>query len=186
MDFRRPHPYDPQWATRFEEEAALLRAALAPWMVDDIHHVGSTSIPGMAAKPVIDMIAGVRDLGESRDAFEPLSELGYGYREHRRDAHAFHKPPSQPTQWEETHHLHLTVPGSDLWRERLAFRDALRVDPALVSEYTEWKIRNYTGAAALGSSKRPFVERVLASQGVVLKPDDQRLTDAALNARKAS
>jgi GrpB-like predicted nucleotidyltransferase (UPF0157 family) len=186
MDSRRPRPYDREWATRFEEEAAELRDALAPWLVDDIHHVGSTSIPGMAAKPVIDMIAGVRDLEESRGAFEPLSELGYGYREHRRDAHAFHKPPNQPTQWEETHHLHLTVPGSDLWRERLVFRDALRADPALVNEYTEWKLRNYGRATALASSKRPFVARVLASHGVVLKPDDQRLMEAALNARKGS
>jgi GrpB-like predicted nucleotidyltransferase (UPF0157 family) len=140
----------------------------------------------MAAKPVIDMIAGVRDLDESHAAFEPLDELGYGYREHRRDAHAFHKPRAQPTQWEETHHLHLTVPGSDLWRERLLFRDALRADPALVREYTGWKLRHYGHAAAPVLSKRPFVARVLASRGVVLKPDDQRLTEATLNARKGS
>jgi GrpB-like predicted nucleotidyltransferase (UPF0157 family) len=183
VDTRRPHPYDPEWPIRFEEEAALLRDALAPWLVDDIHHVGSTSIPGMAGKPVVDMIAGVRDLDESRAAFEPLAELGYGYREHRRDAHAFHKPVDQPTQWQETHHLHLTVPGSDLWRERLAFRDALRADPSLVREYTEWKLRHYGQTSAERPSKRPFVERVLARHGLTLKPDDQRLTDAALKAR---
>ena len=187
VSLRRPLPYDPEWAARFEEEAALLRVTLAPWLTEDVHHVGSTSIPGMWAKPVIDMIAGVQDLEASRAAFEPLSDLGYQYKEHRRDAHAFAKPPNRPTQWDETHHLHLTVPGSELWRERLAFRDALRADPALRAEYSDWKIQHYGRmSASPASPKRPFVERVLASQGITLKPDDQRLTDAAVNARRAS
>jgi GrpB-like predicted nucleotidyltransferase (UPF0157 family) len=181
---QRPHPYDPRWATLFEEEAARLGAVLEPWLVEGIHHVGSTSIPGMAAKPVIDMIAGVRDLAEARAAFEPLTKLGYGHREHRLDAHAFHKPPKMPTQWEETHHLHLTVPGSDLWRERLAFRDALRADPYLVREYAEVKMRYYGAPTSHSVSKRPFVERVLASAGIPLKPDSQRLAEAALQERR--
>jgi GrpB-like predicted nucleotidyltransferase (UPF0157 family) len=164
----------------------LLRDVLAPWLVDDVHHVGSTSIPGMAAKPVIDMIAGVGDLRTAGAAFEPLGKLGYGYLEHRRDAHAFHKPPTATTQWEHTHHLHLTVPGSDLWRERLAFRDALRADPALAREYSELKLTYYGPSPSPGLTKRPFVERVLASRRILLKPDDQRLTDAALKERHES
>jgi GrpB-like predicted nucleotidyltransferase (UPF0157 family) len=183
----RPVPYDARWPARFEEEAAVLRTALAPWLVDDVHHVGSTSIPGMWAKPVIDMIAGVRDLDESRAAFETLTELHYGYKEHRKDAHAFVKPPNRPTQWQETHHLHLTVPGSDLWRERLAFRDALRDDPDLVREYSDWKLEHYGAANASrgpGSAKRPFVERVLAARGIRLRPDDERLSEAALAERR--
>jgi GrpB-like predicted nucleotidyltransferase (UPF0157 family) len=180
---QRPFLYDPRWATLFEEEAARLHAVLEPWLVEGIHHVGSTSIPGMAAKPVIDMIAGVRDLAEARAAFEPLTTLGYGHREHRIDAHAFHKPPNMPTQWEETHHLHLTVPGSDLWRERLAFRDALRASPPLAREYMELKMRYYGQPNSPGVSKHPFVERVLASAGIPLKPDDQRLVEAVLKER---
>ncbi|HEY6961514.1 MAG TPA: GrpB family protein [Gaiellaceae bacterium] len=178
----RPHPYDPRWPDRFEAEAAALRELLARWLVDDVHHVGSTAIPGMVAKPVIDMIAGVRDLEEAREAFPPLASHGYAYREHRFDAHAFYAPPDAPTQWQETHHLHLTVPGSDLWRERLAFRDALRADPALVREYSEWKLRYY-GTASM-PSKRPFVARVLAGNDIVLAPDHDRLTPAARAARR--
>lgn len=161
----------------------MLARTLAPWLTDGIHHVGSTSIPGMAAKPVIDMIAGVNDLDEARAAFEPLAELDYGYVDHRPDAHAFFKPPNRPIQWEHTHHLHLTLPGSDLWVERLTFRDALRADPALVREYSEWKRAHYGTDAKL--SKRPFVMRVLASQGVDLKPDHERLSEATLRARTA-
>ena len=169
----------------FAEEAARLREALSPWLVDDVHHVGSTSIPGMAAKPVIDMIAGVRDLDDARTAFEPLTQLDYAYLDHRKDAHAFHKPSGAPSQWEHTHHLHLTVPGSDLWRERLAFRDALRADPSLVQEYTDWKLARYGRAGSPPHpSKWPFVARVLASQGISLKPDEERLSEAALRVRR--
>lgn len=177
----RPFPYDPRWPVMFAEEAAILREALAPWLVEDIHHVGSTSIPGMFAKPVIDMVAGVGDLDDAREAFGELGRLDYAYREHRRDAHSFFKPPDAPTQWEETHHLHLTVPGSALWRERLAFRDALRRDPELVREYSDWKLKHYGKGG--GGSKRPFVSRVLAMQGIPLLPDAERLTEAAFEAR---
>jgi GrpB-like predicted nucleotidyltransferase (UPF0157 family) len=62
-------------------------------------------------------------LEAARAAFEPLRALGYRYHEHRPEAHAFSKPESGADWWEQTHHLHLTEPGSDLWRERLAFRD---------------------------------------------------------------
>jgi GrpB-like predicted nucleotidyltransferase (UPF0157 family) len=112
-------PYDPDWPRQFEEERALLEGVLAPWLQAGVHHVGSTAVPGLSAKPIIDMIAGVRDLEEARAALEPLRELSYHYRPHRPGAHCFHKPES-PGWWEETHHLHLTEPGSDLWVERLA------------------------------------------------------------------
>ena len=111
---------------------------LAPWLESGIHHVGATSVPGLAAKPIIDMMAGVRDLEEARAAFVPLREHSYVHTPHRpRIAHHFSKP--SPRLSEMTHSLHLTRPGSDLWRERLAFRDALRVDPALVAEYEALK-----------------------------------------------
>jgi GrpB-like predicted nucleotidyltransferase (UPF0157 family) len=70
-------PYDPEWPRRFATEEEALEAALAPWLLGGIHHVGSTAVPGLAAKPVIDMVAGVRDLEESRAAFGPLGALGY-------------------------------------------------------------------------------------------------------------
>lgn len=76
-------PYDPDWPRRFEAERALLERVLAPWLDEGIHHVGSTAIPGIAAKPVIDMIAGVRDFEEARAAYAPLAELSYVHTPHR-------------------------------------------------------------------------------------------------------
>ena len=165
-------PYDAEWPRRFEAERALLERVLEPWLDGGIHHVGSTSVPGLAAKPVIDMVAGVRDLDEARAAFGPLAEHGYEYAFHRPNAHRFAKPGLEPS-WAATHHLHLTEPGSDVWVERLAFRDALRADAVLAREYEALKLRcavdHPRNAAGYTRAKRPFVARVLASSGIELR-----------------
>jgi GrpB-like predicted nucleotidyltransferase (UPF0157 family) len=162
-------PYDPEWPHRFEAERALLEDVLVPWLDGGIHHIGATSIPGLAAKPIIDMIAGVRDFEEARAAFEPLRKQSYVHAPHRPGiAHHFWKPSLRLS--EIAYGLHLTEPGGDLWRERLAFRDALRADPALVAEYEALKLRlaqeHHDDAAAYTAGKRVFVARVLASAGI--------------------
>lgn len=164
-------PYDPNWPRRFKVERALLERVLAPWLAEGIHHVGSTAIPGLTAKPVIDMVAGVRDLEAARAAFDPLGEHAYRHTPHRAGiAHHFSKPSSRLS--ELTHGLHLTEPGSDLWRERLAFRDALRADLALAEEYEALKARlakEYPAdIGAYTTGKRDFVVRVLADAGIRL------------------
>jgi GrpB-like predicted nucleotidyltransferase (UPF0157 family) len=162
-------PYDPAWPRRFEVERALLEPVLASWLQGGIHHVGSTAVPGIAAKPIIDMIAGVCDLEGARAAFESLREHSYDHTPHRPGiAHHFDKRSRQSSQ--PTHGRHLTEPESDLWRERLAFRDALRDDPALVAEYERLKLRlakeHGTDVAAYTAGKRAFVARVLATVGI--------------------
>lgn len=163
--------YDPEWSRRFEAERVLLEALLAPWLEEGIHHVGSTAIPGIAAKPIIDMVAGVRDLEAARAAFDSLREHSYHYAPHRPGiTHHFSKPSARLS--ELTHNLHLTEPGSDLWRERLAFRDALRRDSALAAEYEALKLRlaeeHPADVGAYTGGKRDFVIRVLADVGIRL------------------
>lgn len=162
-------PYDAEWGHRFEEERALLEHVLAPWLEGGIHHVGSTAVPGLAAKPYVDMIAGVRELDEAGAAYAPLETQGYVHTPHRPGiAHHFSKPSADLA--ELTHGLHLTEPGSDLWRERLVFRDALRGDPALAAEYAALKLRlaqqHPHDAGAYTHGKRSFVARVLAEHGL--------------------
>jgi GrpB-like predicted nucleotidyltransferase (UPF0157 family) len=164
-------PYDPAWPHRFEAERALLETVLEPWLEEGIHHVGSTAIPGLAAKPIIDMIAGVHDLEGARAAFGPLREHSYQHTPHRPGiAHHFSKPSAR--QSEVTHGIHLTEPGSDLWRERLAFRDALRSDAALAAEYATLKLRlaqeHDDDISAYTMGKREFVIRVLGEVGIEL------------------
>jgi GrpB-like predicted nucleotidyltransferase (UPF0157 family) len=164
-------PYDPEWPRRFETERALLEGVLGPWLQGGIHHIGATSIPGLAAKPIVDMMAGVRDFEEARAAFDPLREQSYLYAPHRPGiAHHFAKPSLRLP--EMTHGLHLTEPGSDLWRERLGFRDMLRADPALADEYEALKQRlaqeHHEDVAAYTAGRRVFVARVLANAGIHL------------------
>jgi GrpB-like predicted nucleotidyltransferase (UPF0157 family) len=158
-------PYDPDWPMRFEEERTLLERVLRPWLEGGIHHIGSTSIPGISAKPILDLMAGVRDFEEAREAYEPLARHGYVHEPHRPGiAHHFakHSPDGRTT-----HGLHLTEPGSDLWRERLVFRDALRADPGLAAEYEALKLGLVDeDADAYVQAKRPFVADVLARFGL--------------------
>jgi GrpB-like predicted nucleotidyltransferase (UPF0157 family) len=131
-------PYDPSWPERFEEERAALANAIGGWVLGGIHHVGSTSVPGLEAKPVIDILVGVRSLEKSRSCFDRLVRLGYLYAPYRSgEMHWFCKPhPSR-----RTHHLHLVPADSPRFRDELAFRDYLRVHHDVAKEYGALKRR---------------------------------------------
>lgn len=129
-------PYDPAWPLRFEAERALLEPVLAPWLAGPIVHIGSTAVPDLPAKPVIDIMAAVDDLHSSAAAIEALESLSYRYFDYRHDVmHWFCKP----SDFERTHHLHLVPFDSPLWRERIAFRDRLRSDATLRNSYARLK-----------------------------------------------
>ncbi len=125
-------PYRAEWPARFAEEAALLCTALSTWLVAAPEHIGSTAVPGLAAKPVIDIMAPVLTLAASRPAIQAAQRLGYCYAPYK--AHEMHWL-CKPSPDLRTHHLHLVEHGGDLWRERLAFRDALRERAELMEEY---------------------------------------------------
>jgi GrpB-like predicted nucleotidyltransferase (UPF0157 family) len=72
----RIRSYDPTWPSRYEAEQEALGAAIGRWVVGGIHHVGSTAVPGLDAKPIIDILVGVEDLPSSRACFEPLACSG--------------------------------------------------------------------------------------------------------------
>ncbi len=128
-------PYDPAWPGRFERERDLLRRTIGPLVDGGIHHVGSTAVPGLAAKPVIDVMVGVRSLDEARRSFDPLAEIGYCYWPHRPWMHWFCKPSPA----ERTHHLHLIEADHPQFAARLAFRDHLRGHPAATDAYAALK-----------------------------------------------
>jgi GrpB-like predicted nucleotidyltransferase (UPF0157 family)/GNAT superfamily N-acetyltransferase len=129
-------PYDPHWPALFEQERAVLEGALGAWVTGGIHHVGSTAVPGLAAKSIVDTLVGVEDLEGSRACFEPLARLGYLYAPYRsEEMHWFCKPdPSR-----RTHHLHLVPASSPRYAGELAFRDRLRADSDLAQEYANLK-----------------------------------------------
>jgi GrpB-like predicted nucleotidyltransferase (UPF0157 family) len=157
-------PYDQAWPGRFDQEAAVLTAAIGSWATGGVHHVGSTAVPGLDAKPIIDILVGVDDLAASRAAFDPLAELGYLYAPYRaEEMHWFCKPhPSR-----RTHHLHLVPTDSKRFRDELAFRDRLRSHRALADEYAALKHdlaeRFADDREAYTEAKGEFIRRVLAN-----------------------
>jgi len=129
-------PYDPAWPMAFEREAAALAEVLGPWITGGINHVGSTAIPGLPAKPIIDIMVGVADLETSRPCLDLVAPLDYCYAPYRTDVmHWFCKP--DPAR--RTHHLHLVPTGSKRYVDVLAFRDYLRAHPDVAAEYADLK-----------------------------------------------
>lgn len=129
-------PYDASWPERFEEERAALVDTLKGYIFGGVEHIGSTAVPGLAAKPVIDIMIGVESLSVSRPALPVLEEVGYCYFPYRADVmHWLCKPSSEL----RTHHLHLVPFRSDLWVRRIAFRDYLKLHPPIAREYANLK-----------------------------------------------
>ena len=129
---------DPRWPVRFEQERTVLEAAIGTWIVDGVHHVGSTSVPGLDAKPIIDILVGVEDLESSRACFPALAGLQYSYAPYRAEQmHWFCKPDPK----RRTHHLHLVPVASPRYRDELAFRDRLRASPETAAAYAQLKHR---------------------------------------------
>jgi GrpB-like predicted nucleotidyltransferase (UPF0157 family) len=131
-------PYTHAWATTFEAEAALLRGAFRPRRVD-VEHIGSTSVPGLGAKPIVDILLGAESLATIEERILPLHSWGYRYLRDMESAlperRYFVKPDSGPA----IVHLHAVVRGSPFWIEHLAFRDALRGDAGLAKRYLALK-----------------------------------------------
>jgi len=131
-------PHDPQWAADFAEEAGRLSGAIGTWATGGIHHVGSTAVPGLAAKPVIDILVGVASLEASLACVDLVEPLEYAYFPYLADEmHWFCKP--SPAR--RTHHLHLVPTSSTRFRDELAFRDYLRAHAARAQEYERLKFR---------------------------------------------
>lgn len=132
--------YDPRWPLLYESAANELRQALAPWLVA-IEHIGSTAVPGLAAKPVIDILVGVTSLEKASDIVRGVEALGYEYvAEHESqfpDRRYFQRlsPTSQ-----RSHHVHVVERSNlDWWDRHIAFRDWLKAHPEDRDRYAHLK-----------------------------------------------
>jgi GrpB-like predicted nucleotidyltransferase (UPF0157 family) len=158
--------YDPSWPALFEVESKLLKSALQPWLAGPIEHVGSTAVPGLCAKPTVDIMAAVESLEASRDAIQALAAHDYCYSPYKTSQmHWFCKPSPEVRRY----HLHLVPFGSSLWNERLGFRDALIREPDLATEYAALKQKLAAefrfDRDAYTDAKSPFIRRVLEAIG---------------------
>ena len=155
--------YDPAWPGRYARERDLVAAALGALAVG-IEHIGSTSIPGLGAKRVIDVLVGLRRMQAVDESLQRLARVGYEYvdtyDEGRRvslakgDARSLHE------------HLHLVAHGSPQWEDPLLFRDFLRAHPDVAAAYGDVKRELARRIRAEGGdyveAKGPFIRSVLA------------------------
>lgn len=112
--------YDPQWPQAYLEHAQRIRAALGPAAVQ-IEHIGSTSVPGLAAKPIIDVLVTVKDITAEEDYLDQLLHVGYDLRV-REPGHRLVRTPARDV------HVHVMEAGDKAASDYLLFRDHLRAD----------------------------------------------------------
>lgn len=154
--------YNSKWPELFEQEKTFLLEKIGGCLVGSVEHIGSTAVPGMIAKPIIDIMFGVEDLESSKGAIEVLQTNGYCYYPYKSKVmHWFCKPSPEF----RTHHLHLVPYQSPLWKERIGFRDILRENRTVAEEYGTLKqtlaAEMATDRESYTDSKWPFIEKVL-------------------------
>ena len=130
---------DPAWPLLYAQESERLRDVFGDALTA-IAHVGSTSVPGLAAKPVIDLMVCVRSLDEARESvIGPLEALGYAYWLQDTTPGRLFFVRGLPPNGPRTHHLHIVADGDDQWQDSLNFRDYLRAHPDEARRYEELK-----------------------------------------------
>jgi GrpB-like predicted nucleotidyltransferase (UPF0157 family) len=151
--------YTPLWADLYREEEERITAAVGHLIID-LQHIGSTAIPGIKAKPILDMMAGVAQLDKALLCKAPLEALGYDYISNAGIAndYVFGKGTAR------THYLHVVEYGGEKWTNHLCFRDRLRNDPELAQAYESLKeqlSRKFSDSRAkYHEAKLEFINRV--------------------------
>ncbi|MFJ7755389.1 GrpB family protein [Peribacillus muralis] len=154
--------YNPNWISEFDQEKTRIMTVLHGHRLY-IEHIGSTSVKGLAAKPVLDIMAAVRHLDEVESFMQPLRLIGYEFIPHKEfpDRRFFRKG-----QWRAgTHHLHFYIFGSEQWKDQLSFRDYLSAHPGVRKQYQQLKQdlaeKHPNDRTRYTEAKAPFIQNVL-------------------------
>lgn len=166
--------YDERWPGMYEAEKARIIGAIGNWLVA-IEHVGSTSVPGLAAKPTIDIMPGLRSLSDAAHIIGPLEALGYEY------VPEFEGDLPERRYFRRgsphTHHVHAVEMTSDFWRRHLAFRDYLRAHPDACEEYATLKRqlaeKHQTDSGGYTSAKTEFIRSVEEKAALATSPSSR-------------
>jgi GrpB-like predicted nucleotidyltransferase (UPF0157 family) len=131
-------PYDTNWRKLYEIERTDIIARIGDF-VQDIQHMGSTSVEGLAAKPIIDIMIGIRSLDDAKYCIPPLEVMGYEYvAEFEKDL-PMRRYLRKANNGIRTHHIHMVERSSDFWGKHIAFRDILRSNESIRNEYAALK-----------------------------------------------
>ena len=182
-------PYDPDWPVLFQRERRRIVAAIGH-IASGVHHVGSTAIPGMPAKPILDIAVLLNDFDDGERCIEPLKKIGYwhmgvmddipgdrvfhrgddlpnGSLDSVEDNKAATKPsPKGLTDIVQTHILHMYAVDNPVRQHHLHFRDYLIAHPETAAEYAKLKValsnRHPNDRKSYSAGKRSFITGVLA------------------------
>jgi GrpB-like predicted nucleotidyltransferase (UPF0157 family) len=155
--------YNPQWIAEYEQEKQTLATQLRDIIVG-IEHIGSTAVPGLAAKPLIDIMLGVKDLQDITALHkERLSSNGYEFVDH---PHFPERIFFRKGQWRAgTHHVHIYKYKSENWDTNLLFRDYLINHPDVMAEYNKLKKHleplHRHDRVGYTKAKAPFIETII-------------------------
>jgi len=155
-------PYDPAWPTLYTAELTRVEPILRAHGISlAFEHTGSTAVPGLAAKPILDLLAGRRSEQDRGSSIAALEAAGYTYRGEQGIPGRDFFRRGDPRQY----HIHLTEIDSDFWRDHLAFRNYLRANPDALAAYAALKqelaARYPRDREAYIDGKTAFVERTL-------------------------
>lgn len=160
-------PYDSNWPLRFSAEKKRLLLVFSDTLLE-IEHIGSTSVPNLSAKPIIDIMASVASMKEAHNLLVPLCGYGYATSEKLNAGLNERLWLLRHSGGHRTHHLHLVVQHSYGWNRTIKFRDALRADAGLAKEYQRLKtfLVNCTGndRDMYTKAKTQFIEEVVRKQ----------------------
>lgn len=163
------HDYDSAWPRRFAQEAAHLRRVLPEARLGRIAHFGSTAIPGMVAKPIVDMLVEVPSLRDVQEHIAPvLEKQGYeffwraSWRDNLTPAYTWFI--KRDARGQRTHHIHMLTADAPDW-DRLLFRDYLTAHPQVAADYGALKrrlVQAHPGdRIAYARAKSDFIEDVM-------------------------
>jgi GrpB-like predicted nucleotidyltransferase (UPF0157 family) len=158
--------YEPSWAELFEQQRGIVDQALTGLLTMPVEHIGSTSIPGLPAKPIIDMLAVVDDYDSVTPRLQLLRDAGWTVAPEPGDEAARKYSICFPTVERRTHHLHVVEPSWG-WQDLLIYRDYLRAHPDVAQDYAvlkrELAAQDDQDRPRYRAAKAPFIQQTLAA-----------------------
>lgn len=158
---------DPAWLNKGIHEVEELKQRLAPFGNKQIEHIGSTSVPGLPAKPIIDVMAKVPSFDEIERIAEMLEEHRWSYVPPELDGRAYRRFFVRVKNDRRECHLHLMLDNEPRWEQQIQFRDRLREHSEWAQQYADLKVKlaleNQDDREAYTAAKTEFIQRVLGS-----------------------
>ena len=155
--------YRPEWKKMFENEKSILQKALGEFPAR-IEHIGSTAIAGLTAKPIIDIMIGLKDFSAAQSVVPRIEALGYEYISRYEDEMPFRRYFAKDSGGVRTHQIHMVEIGGEFWERHILFRDYLRQNPAVAGQYASLKKelagREWTDVNEYADAKTQFIKLI--------------------------